>query len=212
VKISSFGSLKHFKKECQPAGAASRCLDCDIEPRCPYSAKRIYLGRVAKGQTEWPVDILTPNPTMESVTEALRTGPYGRCVYECDNDVVDNQIVVMEFESGRTASFMMSAFCFAGHRQTRLFGTHGEILGDGSILEVRDFVTGKTTKIDTEAADATIVGGHGGGDFGLIHGFVEALLSGDPSTILTGPTETLESHLAVFAAEKARRSGSVVAL
>ncbi len=41
--VSSFGTLKHFRKEPQPEGASDRCLDCAVEATCPYSAKRIYL-------------------------------------------------------------------------------------------------------------------------------------------------------------------------
>ncbi|XP_075950364.1 putative oxidoreductase YteT isoform X3 [Anarhichas minor] len=93
VKVSSFGSVSHFGKENKPTGAGNRCLDCSIEGDCPYSASKIYLNRVKQGHTGWPVSVICPSslPDIESVTEALRTGPYGRCVYECDNDVCSNQ-------------------------------------------------------------------------------------------------------------------------
>jgi len=45
-----------------------------------------------QGRTGWPLSIVTEVPDIESVTEAINTGPYGRCVYDCDNDVVDNQV------------------------------------------------------------------------------------------------------------------------
>ncbi len=99
LSTTSFGSLYHFKKSQKPAqaGSALRCTACNHEPDCPYSAKKIYLGRLQSGATGWPVDVLTPNPTLESVGEALENGPYGRCVYECDNDVVDHQTVNLLF-------------------------------------------------------------------------------------------------------------------
>jgi len=209
TRVSSFGSLMHFTRDNQPAGAADRCLDCAVEPTCPYSAKRIYLGRLANGQAGWPVDVVTPDLTAEGLTEALRTGPYGRCVYACDNDVVDHQVVNMEFDGGRTATFTMTAFNQAGHRKTRLFGTKGEITGDGNTLHVFDFLTDRTEVIDTEAPEAGILGGHGGGDYGLMSAFIDAVASGDRTRILSGPAETLESHLMVFAAERARRNGTV---
>lgn len=209
-RVSSFGSLKHFRPEEKPAGAASRCLDCQVEADCPYSAKKIYLGRLEKGQTGWPVDVLTDDLTEAGVTAALLTGPYGRCVYECDNDVVDHQVVNMEFAGGRIASFTMTAFNEAAHRLTRIFGTRGEIRGDGSILEHFDFLTDRTERIDTRATDSSILGGHGGGDYGLMQSFVAAVAQQDQGLILSGPDDTLETHLVVFAAEKARRDGLVV--
>jgi predicted dehydrogenase len=210
--LASFGSLKHFKKEEQPEGASDRCLDCQIEPECPYSAKKIYLGRVAQGQTGWPTNVLTPNVTKESVLQALRTGSYGRCVYDCDNDVVDNQIVNMQFEGGRTASFTMTAFNQAGHRKTHIFGTKGELYGDGTKIQHFDFLTDKTKEIDTSATDASLLGGHGGGDYGIMNSFVDAVAHNDPSRVLSGADESLETHRMVFAAEKARREHRVVDL
>jgi predicted dehydrogenase len=215
--VSSFGSLKHFKKSQKPAkaGEATRCLHCAFEPECPYSAKKIYLGRLANGDSGWPVNVLTPMPTLESVTEALERGPYGRCVYECDNDVVDHQVVNMLFENEKTAVFTMTAFNKAAHRKTRIFGTLGEIYGDGEKLEIFDFLTDQTRVIDTEASSSDAgggghaLGGHGGGDYGLMDHFVRAVAENNPALILSGPDESLESHRMVFAAERARHANSV---
>ena len=209
-KVSSFGSLHHFRRASQPAGAADRCLDCSVESACPYSAKKIYLDRVARGDTEWPSDVLTPTVTVASVTEALRTGPYGRCVYACDNDVVDHQVVTLQFAGGATASFTMTAFAEMGHRRTTVFGTRGEIRGDGEQIQIYDFLSDELETIKGKALDAGLLGGHGGGDFGLMQGFVDAVASGDRSKVLSGPAETLESHLMVFAAERARGEDRVV--
>jgi predicted dehydrogenase len=210
--VSSFGALKHFRRAEKPpeAGDALRCLDCAYEPQCPYSAKKIYLGRLARGQTGWPTNVLAFDVTIEGVTEALRTGPYGRCVYECDNDVVDNQVVNMLFEGGKTASFTMTAFNQAAPRRTSIFGTRGEIYGDGVKIYLTDFLTDESSVIDTRSADASILGGHGGGDYGLMSTFIDAVANNDPGGLLSGPDETLESHLMVFAAEQARRENRVV--
>jgi len=216
VAVSSFGALKHFRQAEKPAeaGDATRCLACDFEPRCPYSAPKLYLGAIERGYTGWPLSVITFDRTRDGVLAALRTGPYGRCVYECDNDVVDNQVVNMAFAGGKTAGFTMTAFTQAGGRRTSIFGTRGEIYGDGAELWITDFVTDKTEIIDTRAkrADALITGGHGGGDFGLMETFVQAVANDDPSGLLSGPNETLESHLMVFAAEQARRENRVVNL
>lgn len=213
-KAQSFGFLNYFKKEHQPAGAADRCTDCPagIECRCPYSAIKIYLrDRIFKGLKGWPTDVITTDLTEEGVLKALREGPYGRCVFACDNDVVDNQVVNLIFEGSRTASMTMTAFCNESGRQTRIFGTRGSILADSQFIHVTDFLTGEKTTIDTELKnDGGILTGHGGGDGGLMDAFVQALATRDPSCILSGVDESLESHLMVFAAEESRRKNEVV--
>jgi predicted dehydrogenase len=172
---------------------------------------KIYLGRVGRGETGWPVNVLTPDLTVEGVTEALRVGPYGRCVYGCDNDVVDHQVVNLLFANGATAAFTMTAFTRQRDRETRIFGTRGELYGNGTTIEIYDFLAGQTETIGIDdASDGSILTGHGGGDYGLMRRFVAAVATNDPSQIRSGPDETLETHLMVFAAEAARRERRVV--
>ncbi|MFX1415300.1 MAG: Gfo/Idh/MocA family protein [Promethearchaeota archaeon] len=208
--VSSFGSLTHFRSENRPENAGTRCVDCGFEPECPYSAIKIYNGFLESGNTGWPTRIVTPEPSRKSVLEALRDGPYGRCVYDCDNDVVDHQVVNMEFEGGITAAFTMTAFTEAGRRRTSIFGTRGEIYGNGSKIHVHDFLTDSTRVIDTETESPLDLEEHGGGDYWLMDAFVSAVAQNDPTLILSGPEETLESHLMVFAAEKSRLEKRVV--
>ena len=215
VAVSSFGNLHYFKPENQPKGAADRCTDCpaEIEGHCPYSSIKIYLrDRVMKGIFGWPTDVLTNDGTVDGVMKALREGPYGRCVYKCDNDVVDHQVVNMTFADGTTAGFTMTAFCDDG-RQTHVCGTRGSIQGDGRFIYLTDFVTGEKKKIDTEVAnDNGILSGHGGGDGGLMDAFVTAIAENKPEFILTGLDDTLDSHIMTFEAERARREGKVITL
>lgn len=210
LRVSSFGALKHFRRAERPKGAGTRCLACRIEKSCAYSAKRFYLGMQKKNERWWPLDVITQDFSKAGVLTALREGPYGRCVWACDNDVVDHQVVTMEFAGRRSASFTMTAFTRQRDREVRIFGTRGEITGDGRHLSVYDFLTGRTDRVDTETAKDGILGGHGGGDLGMMEAFVAAVDHRDQSRILSGPDETLESHLIVFAAERARRERRVV--
>ncbi|KAJ3488744.1 hypothetical protein NLI96_g2619 [Meripilus lineatus] len=210
VRVSSFGSLQHFRKKSKPqeAGDATRCSDCQLESECPYSAKKIYYNQIASGNTHWPVSTIVDGiPDIENVTEALKNGPYGRCVYECDNDVCDNQVVNLEFSDGATASFTMIAFTsLICDRQTRLHFTHGEIVGDMDRFTVTNFKTRRTEK-HTPRGEG---GGHGGGDLGLIRAFIEAVKTGRQEALGTDVGEVLRSHLTVFAAERSRLEGRVI--
>lgn len=210
-RVSSFGSLFHLHAGNRPSGAARRCTVCRLRTTCPWSATRIYPGLLRRGCRGWPVNVVAPEATPVALLEALRRGPYGRCVYACDNDVVDHQVVALEFDGGASAVFTMTAFTAATRgRTTRIFGTKGELVGDSATIAVTDFLTGRTRTLDSRGSAAG--GGHGGGDEGLFEAFIAAVATGDRSKILSGPDETLESHRMVFAAERARRSGRVVAV
>ncbi|MGW7364097.1 Gfo/Idh/MocA family protein [Streptomyces sp. NPDC054841] len=210
ARVASFGGLSHFTPANRPAGAADRCLDCTVETSCPYSAKRLYGGMLDRREHRWPLTVVVDDCTPEALEQALRAGPYGRCVYACDNDVVDHQVVSMEFPGGTTATFTMTAFTEHANRRTRIFGTHGELSGDGATLRVYDFLSRSEEVITPDAYGAMSAGGgHGGGDAGLMDAFVEAVATGNPDPITSGPRDSLAGHLAVLAAERARLRGTV---
>lgn len=210
LRVSSFGSLQHFKNENKPQNAGTRCLDCDHDPQCPYSAKKIYPERVEQGLTDWLASVLTPDLSSNGILEALSSGPYGRCVYECDNDVVDHQVVNLNFVGGQTTTFTMTAFSPWEDRKTKLFGSLGQLYGDGSVIEHYDFLTDHTQVYEIPKDDQSLMGHHGGGDYNLMTSFVDAVAANDPSLILSGPHESLETHQIVFAAEDARLNHRVV--
>ncbi len=141
--------------------------------------------------------------------QALRDGPYGRCVYACDNDVVDHQVVAWSSPAAITATFTMTAFSQAAPRSTRLFGTRAELAGDGQAIRVYDFLTRAERLITPAPPDGVNADGHGGGDAGLMDAFTGAVATGDRALIKSGPLESLASHLAVLAAERARMNGTV---
>jgi len=216
LRVSSFGSLSYFKKEKKPKEVpadVTRCMDCPAQDTCPYSATTIYLRPAERGFKEWPLSVLATEgePDVENITEALKNGPYGKCVFECENDVVDQQVVNMEFEGGRTSSFSMVSFSHdICERKTRIFGSHGELECDGHNIIFHDFRgEGRTEKIFCDPMPPTRMSGHSGADYYLMRNFIQAIDKKKPSFVLSGPLETLESHLIVFHAEKARREGKI---
>ncbi|KAI9362965.1 streptomycin biosynthesis protein StrI [Zopfochytrium polystomum] len=241
IRVSSFGSLTHFRRDRKPAAAAAatRCVDCSIRTTCAYSATRIYADSARAGNAGWPVSVVCgedledlvagrvnvhspagngadPAHTVlvELVESKLRDGPYGRCVYECDNDVVDNQVVNIEYEGGRTASFTMMAFTKdVSRRTTRIHGSNGEIVGDMQSFEVFDFGTRRRRVVNPYLTNATgSNSGHGGGDHGIARTFLQAVAKGDASLLGCTVDDVFDSHAIVFAAEAARREGVVVSL
>lgn len=210
-RVSSFGNLSYFTAENAPQGATERCLDCPVEAECIYSAKRIYHHVYEQGYHEWPIGVLATDISPQGIDKALRDGPYGRCVYHCDNDVVDHQVVNIEFDGGQTAAFVMTAFTRpAEHRKTRIFGTHGEIYCDCHKIEVVDFFTEQVT-----THDVTIKEGdqsHAGGDGAMIERLISVIEQNDAQQLLSGADQALATHLSVFAAEQSRRTGQIVEL
>lgn len=210
-RLSSFGSLKHFRPENQPEGAAKRCLDCKYIDDCPYSAKHQYIDRVAAGYNGWPIDVVQKNATVESITEALKTSPYGECAYLCGNNVVDHQLLNMWLEDDIAISFIMSSGNSKSGRTIKVLGTHGDIEADMGKEEIELTVFGKSHEIIDVTKLASDFSGHGGGDSRLFMDFV-ALLRGEPinSKSLTSIERSMESHFVALAAERSRVAGGEV--
>ena len=217
--VSSFGDTYLFKPQCAPEGAALRCLDgCKAKDHCPFDAEKIYLKDpkigVENGYTQWPVNVLTLHPTVESVTQAIQNGPYGRCVYHCDNNVVDHQVVNLKMTDGSTISHTMCAFTATGSRYAKFMGTMGEIIADMTANTIQITPFGK----DTETIDINQIAsdffGHGGGDKRMVEDFIDMLLLGNgPSGHTTTVEQSVESHYCAFAAEESRlHNGAVVEL
>ena len=180
LRVQSFGSLDFFTAENAPAGAAGRCLDgCRCKESCPYDAEKIYLTDPRTGirgrGAGWPCGVLVSEPDEEKIREALRTGPYGRCVFHCDNDVVDHQTVNLEFANHIYATFTMTAFTQDCHRTIKVTGTMGEVEGDmeKNVLHLRRF--GKPAEVIDLREEGGAYSGHGGGDFGLMEQFTISL-------------------------------------
>lgn len=202
--ISSFGSLKWFKESNAPEGSTARCTDgCKIEESCPYSALRIYhKNRTWLHHFDLPED---KEKHGDAIMENLLNGPYGRCVYRCDNDVVDHQVLAMEFENEITATFNMEAFTDYHGRKSRIMGSMGHIKGDGTELHIADF-RNESLEIWNVKEHAKISSGHGGGDWGLMSDFLLAVDSQDASLLTSNLDASMESHQMGFLAEQSRKS------
>lgn len=212
-RVSSFGSLTHFRPENKPEGAPLRCVDgCPVADKCLYNAERFYLEQLRKHGDSWPVNVLCSQPTEEKVRAALRNTDYGLCVYQCDNDVVDHQVVNMLLEGGVTAQLTMCAFTSSVARSIRLMGTLGEVEGDmeRNMIRVRPF-GGEAEEIDVRSLTDDF-SGHGGGDVRLVKDFLD-LLTGEGQGMLTAIDRSVESHYAALAAEESRlENGRSIAL
>lgn len=210
--VSSYGSLRHFRPENAPEGATERCLACPHRETCLYSAPKFYFGQIDKGNLDWPVNVVCQEPTREGVQAALESGPYGRCVYACDNDVVDHQVVNLLLEDDVTVTFTMCAFTAQGGREIHIMGTKGDLYGDMARrrIEVHPF-GGDVQTIDVAIEDNM---GHGGGDEGIVRDLL-SLLRGEEAdmTRLTTLSRSVESHLVCMAAEESRMErGKAIAL
>ena len=205
LRVSSFGKLTYFTKENAPAGSTERCTDgCLAERECPYSAIKRYVQ--AENLTVWPPNVVSHEHTPQAHLEAIKTGPYGRCVYRVDNDVVDHQVVAMEFADDITATFTMTAFTQGGGRCVRVHGTEGEIAFDEEKITLKTFADNNTEVIMLGQE----IGGHGGGDTRVVDNWLDGVRTGDASSILTSAQESLRTHSIVFAAEQSRREHRMV--
>jgi predicted dehydrogenase len=218
--VSSFGSLKHFRAENAPAGAPKKCIDgtCPVKEECPYNCYRVYVDNEDRVWSGWK-DILKamyathPDFTDEEICEVLRNTDFGNCVYYCDNDALDHQVVNMEFEGGATAVLTVNAFN-AGGRYTRIYGTKGELwafMSDEEIY-VRTLSKRERHYIPVVKTEESIAGGHGGGDYGIVADLYN-FLNGEE--VKYGASEigvSVENHMIGFAAEESRHSKTVVSL
>ncbi|MBR2499568.1 MAG: Gfo/Idh/MocA family oxidoreductase [Clostridia bacterium] len=204
--ISSYGDNTYFKSENAPQGAPQRCTDgCPYADSCVYYAPKLY----TEGKARYFVHKFECGDKDEDIIEALKANPYGRCVYRCDNDVCDHQVLGMEFENGATAVFTVSAFSLENNRTLKIMGTKGEVGGcmETGVLKLKKFDDMTETKINIEH-DGTR---HCGGDGGLMDYFVEIV--NDYENIEHKVDKWMfDAHKVAFLAEKSRLSGKRLSL
>ncbi len=208
--VSSFGDLTWFRKENAPEGAPARCTDgCPAAGKCIYDAHR-YL----TSKRNWLGMVMNQHDKAddEQILEFLRTSPWGRCVYHCDNNVVDHQVVACELTNGVTVSHTMTAFDCG--RSIEIYGTLGALKGGGTYSEagapelwLRHHSTGEIEPIEIKTPEAAGYAGHGGGDYGLVEALA-GLFQG-PDALAPG-LDGLQGHRLAYLAEKARVTRSQV--
>ena len=207
--VSSIGNLSYFKIENAPENSAEKCVDCRLIDECPYSAKRVYIDGwnwVKQPEDVWPYNVIASAPlTEEKLYDAIKHGPYGKCAFRCDNNVVDNQIVMMEFENGVKAELTMTAF--SSGRRYHIYGSLGEIILANDSINV--IIFGNCEKSYTLKFDELIEKGHshGGGDERMMDSLYDILC--DNTAADTSLTASIESHLIGINAEKSRILGGI---
>ena len=211
--IASAGSLKYFKQANAPKGPTSRCVDdCVVKTSCPYNAEKLYLNPKDPSLVGWPQNVVSPvDKSIKSRKKALKEGPYGRCVFKCDNNVCDNQEVIIRFKNGVKARFTLIAFGSKPTRKIKFYLENGEIHGDlaeGSIKIVN--YKGSEECDEIKRIEVGAKGGHGGGDEHLLKSFIKAIEKKNDKYNLTSAEMSLQGHLMCFAAEESRMKGKPV--
>ena len=209
TKVAAFGSLTYFKESNAPAGSTDRCCTCPVAENCRFAAKKCYLPTLGT----WPTDVVCLEQTEEALDAALKTGPYGRCVYRCDNNVCDHMSMILEYDNDVTATFSLTAQTGPCHREIRIMCEDGEILADDGKRQilVRKHPSSPNDPFEERIINIrTNASGHGGGDAGIMEDFTASLSAGEATR--SAISASVESHIMAFALEKSRLNGTVVAL
>lgn len=221
-KISSFGGKFQFKPENAPAGAGTICMkDCPLVDTCVYSTKRLYIDHPDRWAFYvWDALEGIKNPTIEDKINLMKSdSPYARCIYKCDNDVVDHQSVMVEFESGATGTHNMVGGSSEPRRDIHIIGTKGEIFGNFedskfTVLKINPSPDAHNEECDVEEHDLKVTGdmvgaygGHGGGDERLAADFVKFIRGEEHSLACTSIFDSVAGHLSVYLADQSRENG-----
>lgn len=238
ARVHAVGTLSFYRPESAPAGAPPRCTDgCPVADTCLWYAPRMYMDgealvhtmqyaaspftRLAGGVAKrfmrgrfrrWPATVISDDLSREGRRRALETGPYGRCVFHCDNDVPDEQSLSIEFAGGVTATMGLHGASYLDGRWFRIDGSAGTLQGHftyaGQELVLHRH-GGRSRRLYRAGLDSR---GHGHADSALMEAFFPRPGQTPPALSRSSAADSLESHLAAFAAERSRKEGRVVAL
>lgn len=211
MSVSSMGSLRYFKSQNAPQGSAERCVDCKVQ-NCPFNAVDFYIGNakelISQGRSVnvWPYAQVAVEPTIDSLMQSLRTTKWGKCVFHSDNNVVDHQFSVIQFQNGLVGTLTMIGFSADGGRQTHVYGTEGELYLDEQSRTITIQRFGDKKQVVSFDSLATDFSGHGGGDKVMLKEFLDCVRTGKKS-FNSDITRSVDSHLMCFAAEESRKNG-----
>lgn len=202
-KIASFGSLKHFNSDSFKLTMSENCYRCSEEENCPYSCKKIYLENNSVMNNAVHI-----NPTKENLETILKEGPYGRCVYRSDNNVVDNMVSIIEFENNVSATFNLSAFTKECNRTIKLMFTHGEVGGSFNDNEIRikKFGEDEDRLLSLGKNDLS----NNNANSNLIKSFINSVSQKNYISPNSNIKDSINSHVMAFAAEYSRVSEEVI--
>lgn len=224
TQIASFGGKYQFKPENAPEGAGTICMkDCPHVDTCVYSTKRLYIDHPDRWAFYvWDKLEHIENPTIEDKIALMKSdSPYARCIYKCDNDVVDHQSVLINFESGATGTHNMVGGSSQSLRKIHIIGTKGEIFGNFeeskyTVLKINPSPDAHNEECDVEEVDLMITGdmvgafgGHGGGDERLSEDFVKFIRGEEPSLACTSIFDSMAGHMSVYRADKSLKNGGI---
>lgn len=223
-QISSFGGKFQFKPENAPKEAGTICMkDCPLVDTCVYSTKRLYIDHPDRWAFYvWDALEGKKNVTIEDKIALMKSdNPYARCIYKCDNNVVDHQSVLINFESGATGTHNMVGGSAEPRREIHIIGTKGEIFGNFeeskfTVLKIDPSPDAHNEECDVEEVDLRVTGdmvgaygGHGGGDERLAADFVKFIRGEKPSLACTSIFDSVAGHLSVYLADKSRENGGM---
>lgn len=223
-QISSFGGKFQFKPENAPKEAGTICMkDCPLVDTCVYSTKRLYIDHPDRWAFYvWDALEGKKNVTIEDKIALMKSdSPYARCIYKCDNNVVDHQSVLINFESGATGTHNMVGGSAEPRREIHIIGTKGEIFGNFeeskfTVLKIDPSPDAHNEECDVEEVDLRVTGdmvgaygGHGGGDERLAADFVKFIKGEKPSLACTSIFDSVAGHLSVYLADKSRENGGM---
>lgn len=223
-QISSFGGKFQFKPENAPKEAGTVCMkDCPLVDTCVYSTKRLYIDHPDRWAFYiWDALEGKKNISIEDKIALMKSdNPYARCIYKCDNNVVDHQSVLINFESGATGTHNMVGGSAEPRREIHIIGTKGEIFGNFeeskfTVLKIDPSPDAHNEECDVEEVDLRVTGdmvgaygGHGGGDERLAADFVKFIRGKKPSLACTSIFDSVAGHLSVYLADKSRENGGM---
>lgn len=201
ISLSSYSTPTYFRPENAPEGAPKRCTDgCPVSDTCKFYAPKLYSAE----RSGFNVDMISLDKTPEGKMKALQEGRFGRCVYHCDNDVVDTQVINMAYDNGSTVSFSMSGYSDRCYRTIHIMGTEGEIEGnlEDNCFGVRHFATNSTTRVTV----TPVLDRHSGGDYYMMTDFIKRIRDNDIDA-RTRVDGSVDSHVMCFASEISRKDG-----